>query len=58
MYRSAGFELDGKPKLIFMPIGEGQPKAKPSKRWLKTGGLQQAVETLKGSPHGAIHARP
>jgi tRNA (mo5U34)-methyltransferase len=58
MYRSAGFEVIGKPKLIFMPIGAGQPKAKPNKRWLKTGGFQQAVETYKGSPHGVIHARP
>lgn len=58
MYRSAGFEVIGKPKRIFMPLGAGQPKPKPSKRWLKTGGFQQAVEAYKGSPHGAIRARP
>jgi tRNA (mo5U34)-methyltransferase len=58
MVEAAGFELEGKPKWVYMKPGAGQQLPRPRLRSLRSRSAREAVLTKwKGEPHGLVVAR-
>ena len=56
---AGGFRLLQAPKRIWMPAGQGYPRARVSRDLLTSGeARERLVGALKGDPHAAILARP
>lgn len=59
MVRVGGFDIVGRPNVVYMPTGVAYPKTMPRVRQLRRlDAWQQLVTTRRGEPHAAVRGRP
>ena len=59
LVRSAGFEIEGKPRVVFIPPGRGEPRRRPTLAMLRHfEGRATLFRTWYGDPHAVLSLRP